>query len=135
MAIHRNGFSIIPFVLFTACQTMPYQGQAHDVKRKPNTEGVVAIPINYRPEDRQAAEQHMASNCGGKQIKVVEEGEAIIGEHTTSAGHETDRASTQHKVGSLFGVPVVSGEAAGHDTERSQTVTQLKEWQINYRCM
>lgn len=122
-------------ILFTGCQTMPYQGVARDIKRKPSVEGVVAIPLNFRDEDRSKAEQKMASNCGAGQYKVLEEGEVAIGQKTDSSGKETDRKSTQTQVGSLFGIPLTSGDAGGKNSESSQTTTQIKEWQIAYKCL
>lgn len=122
------------FVL-SGCQTVPYQGQARDIKRKPQEEGVVAIPLNFRDEDRLKADQRMQSNCSPGQFKVLEEGEVAIGQETKSSGKETDRRSTEHQVGKLFGIPVTSGEAGGKNTESSQVVTSIKEWQISYRCI
>jgi hypothetical protein len=122
-------------VILGGCQTVPYQGQAHDVKRKPSEEGVVGIPVNYRDEDRAKAETKMKSNCGEMAYKITEEGEVVIGQETTSSGHETDRASTQRQVGKLWGMPITSGEAGGHDTNRTERTSQVKEWQIAYKCM
>lgn len=121
--------------LLTGCQTMPYKGQAHDVKRRPQEEGVIGIPLNFRDEDRAVAEQKMKSNCSGMAFKIVEEGEVAIGQETKSTGRETDRKSTEHKMGSFLGMPVMSGEAGGKNTESSQVVTSVKEWQISYRCV
>jgi hypothetical protein len=122
-------------LLLNGCATVPYQGQAHDIKRRPQEEGVVGIPVKFRDEDRAKAEQHMQSNCGQLPYKILEEGEVAIGEETKTNGKETDRASNQRKVGSIFGMPVVSGEAAGKNTESSQVTTSVKEWQISYKCL
>lgn len=119
----------------TACQTVPYQGEAHDIKRKPQEEGLVGIPINYRDEDRSKATQHMQTNCAPYSYKILEEGEAAIGQQTKSNGKETDRKSSERQVGSLFGIPLNSGEAGGKNTESSQVITSIKEWQISYKCL
>ena len=118
----------------SGCQTVPYQGQARDVKKKPQEEGVIAIPSEFRDEDRAKADQKMAANCAPGAFKVMEEGEVAVGQKTESNTSESDRASSQTKVGSLFGIPLVSGQAAGKDSQSSQTTTQLKEWQISYKC-
>lgn len=121
-------------LIYSGCQTVPYEGQARDVKRKPQEEGVIAIPTNYKDEDRSKAVQKMQSNCTPGVYKILEEGEVTVGQETKSSGRETDRASTE-KTGSLFGIPIVSGEAKGKNTESSQVTTSLKEWQISYRCL
>ncbi len=77
----------------------------------------------------------MAGNCTPGAFKILEEGEVAVGSETKSSGHETNRASTEHKAGSLFGLPIMTGEAAGKNTETSQTTTQIKEWQISYKCV
>ena len=126
--------AVIALLGLTACQTVPYQGQARDVKKKPQEEGVIAMPLDPRDEDRAKAEQKMASNCAPGSFKVLEEGEVAIGQKTNSNSSETDRANKQSKVGSLFGIPLVSGQAAGKDQSSEQTTTQIKEWQISYKC-
>lgn len=122
-------------IVMAGCQTVPYQGQARDIKRRPQADGVVGIPINYRDEDRAKAELKMKSNCNPSAFQVLEEGEVAIGQETKTSGKETDRASSERKVGSLFGVPLMSGEAGGKNTESSQVTTSVKEWQISYKCI
>ena len=116
------------------CQTMPYQGQAHDVKRKPQLEGIVAIPVDPRPEDRAKADEHMKSNCGAMAVKVLEEGEVVVGQETQTSGNETNRESSRYKAGSLFGMPVMGGSAGGKDTNSNTVTKAVKEWQISYQC-
>lgn len=118
----------------TGCQTVPYQGQARNVKKKPQSNGVIAIDTNYRPEDRTKADQYMKENCAPMGVKVLEEGEVVVGQQTTSNNRETERDSTEHKVGNLWGIPLMSGEKGGKDTSSSATTTNLKEWQISYEC-
>jgi hypothetical protein len=126
-------FSIAGFVL-SGCQTVPYQGEAHDVKRKPQVAGIVAVPSNPRPEDRARADEHMKSNCGELAVRVLEEGEVVIGQETQGTSNENNRDDTRHKAGSLFGLPIMSGNASGKDTSTSSTTKSLKEWQISYEC-
>lgn len=120
---------------FVACQTVPYQGQAREVKRKPMEGGVIALVTDFRPEDRSKADEKMKSNCADSTVKILEEGEVAVGEKTTSNASQDYRSNSQKKVGSIFGMPLVSGQAAGTDTSTSSTTTQLKEWQISYECM
>ncbi len=124
------GFALV----YSGCQTVPYEGQARDVKKKPQEEGIIAIPTNYKDEDRSKAVQKMQSNCTPGVYKILEEGEVAVGQETKVSGKETDRASTK-QTGSLFGIPLTTGEAAGKNTESSQVTTSLKEWQISYRCL
>lgn len=120
--------------IMTGCQTVPYQGQARDVKRKPGVEGIISVPLDPKPEDRARADEKMRSNCGQMAVKVLEEGEVVVGQETQTSGRETDRQSSEHKVGSLFGVPVMSGDAGGKDTSTSTLTKSVKEWQIAYKC-
>ncbi len=133
MKLRRLIFAASLFMV--GCQTVPYQGQARDIKRKPQDEGVIGIPLNFRDEDRARAEQKMRSNCNPIAFKVLEEGEVVVGQEVKSSGRETDRKSTEHKVGSLFGVPLMSGDQGGKNTESSQVTSAVKEWQISYKCL
>ncbi len=133
MKLHRLIFAMSLFMV--GCQTIPYEGQARDIKRKPQDEGIVGIPLKFRDEDRARAEQRMRSNCTPIAFKIIEEGEVAVGQETKSSGKETERRSTEQKVGSLFGIPLVSGEAGGKNSETSQVTTSVKEWQISYKCV
>jgi hypothetical protein len=128
--------ALLTLTLFTqlGCQTVPYQGQARIVKLKPQAEGVLALPLDPKPEDRQVAEEKMKSNCNPKRFAVLEEGEVVVGEKTQTKESSEHKDSTQRKVGSLFGLPLVAGSGPGTDTESEQVKTQVKEWQISYKC-
>lgn len=121
-------------LLISACQTMPYQGEARDVKRKPKEGGVIAMKLNFRDEDRKKAEEKMASNCGTVPYKIMEEGEVAIGQETKSNSRDTKRDNSEKQVGSLLGIALMSGDKGGKDTESSSVVTSVKEWQIAYEC-
>ncbi len=135
----KNLFNIflllIGTTIFVSCQTVPYQGQAREVKRKPSEGGIIALTVDHRPEDRSKADEKMKSNCANSTIKILEEGEVAVGQKTTSNSSDSYRPSTQKKVGTLFGVPLVSGQAGGTDTASSATTIELKEWQISYECL
>lgn len=133
--IAKMAFAAGLTALLSNCQTVPYEGQAHDVKKKPQEEGVVAIPIKHRDEDRNKAIQRMQANCGPSEYKIIEEGEVAVGQEVKSSGKETNRDSTKQKVGSLWGIPLMSGEEGGKNTEGTQVTTAIKEWQISYKCV
>lgn len=121
--------------IFSGCQTVPYQGQAHDVKKRPQEEGVVGIPLPSRDEDRAKATERMQANCTPGQYKVIEEGEVAIGQEVKSSSQEDNRSNTQRQAGTLFGIPVMTGAAGGKDTSSSSVTTSVKEWQISYKCV
>ena len=125
--------AISGIVLLAGCQTMPYQPYARSVKVEPETGGIVALKLEHQDEDRAKAQSMMAQNCGGQTVKVLEEGEQVIGTETSSK--ETNEAGNNgHKVGSLFGIPVTSG--AKEASKNTATVTtNKKEWQIRYKCV
>lgn len=116
------------------CQTVPYEGQAREVKRKPQQEGVIALPSSPRTEDRAKAEVAMKSNCSPFPAKINEEGEVVVGQEVKSTASENDRQASKTNIGSLFGIPLTSGTEAGKDTHSSSTTTSIKEWQISYTC-
>jgi hypothetical protein len=127
-------FALVAMLIVSGCQTVPYQGVARDVKRKPGVGGTIAVPSNPRQEDRDRAAQAMISNCGNGNYKVTEEGEVVTGETTQASTRNDYRHSTQHQSGSFLGMPIVSGDPAGTDSSTTATKTQLKEWQIAYEC-
>lgn len=121
-------------LLVTGCQTVPYQGTARDVKRKPGVGGTVAVPLNPRQEDRDRATEHMISNCGNGNYKVTDEGEIVIGESTSADTRNDYRHNSQQQTGSFLGMPIVSGDPGGTDSHVNSTRTQMKEWQLTYEC-
>lgn len=120
----------------TACQTVPYQPYAREVKRQPGNGGEIALKAEHRDEDRAKATNLMASNCGTAAVNITEEGEVVVGQTTATSGRESyDQGSSGTKVGSLFGVPVMSGARdSGTNTSTTATTTALKEWNIKYTC-
>ncbi len=118
------------------CQSLPYQPYARDVKKRPQQSGLIALNLNHRQEDSALAQKMMASNCGQLKVKVIEEGEVVIGEKTTSNSNQRyESGESDATVGHFFGMPVV---AAGKDpstkTSAEASRMQIKEWQINYEC-
>jgi hypothetical protein len=130
-----RALAVAAAVLFmTACQTMPYQPYAREVKKKPSEGGVIALKTEHRPEDRQKAEQLMTTNCGSAQVKVTEEGEVVVGQKTNSnASSYADKKDESVNVG---GLSFLTGNQKNTvDTNSSSETTQLKEWQIVYNCV
>lgn len=121
-------------LLATGCQTVPYEGKARNVSVKPKRQGVISIPTEYRDEDRTKAETLMAKNCAPLAPEVVAEGEVAVGKKTNSNEKTTNRNSSETKVGSLFGLPLMSGDAGGTDASTSSTTMDIKEWHISYKC-
>ncbi len=122
--------------IFSGCQTAPYQAYARDVKKKPGQGGIIALKPDHRDEDQMKANQMMSVNCGASNVKVLEEGEIAVGQEVKSNADTTKSAGTSsRKVGSLFGIPLVSGGSDPKDSTSSSSVTtSIKEWQISYEC-
>lgn len=127
-------FFVIGLAFLSGCQTVPYQGQARDVKLKPQKEGIISIPVEFRDEDKAKAQLKMKQNCAPFDAQVLEEGEVAVGEKTDSTGTENKRESSEYKMGSFLGVPVMGGNPGGTDLAGSTTKTAIKEWQISYKC-
>lgn len=119
--------------ILCACQTV-YVPQARDVKRKPQTGGIIAMPTNFKPEDRQKADLLMKQNCGDLSVKIADEGEVVTGQSTKSNSNSTNRDDSQHEAGNLFGIPVIAGTGSGVESSNTAITTQLKEWQVAYDC-
>jgi len=127
-------FALAAVLVISGCQTVPYQGNARDVKRKPGVGGTIAVPLNPRQEDRDRANEHMISNCGNGNFKVTEEGEVVTGETTQANTRNDYRANSQQQTGTFLGMPVYAGDPGGTDSSTTATRTQLKEWQLTYEC-
>lgn len=128
--------AILAAAVLFGCQTMPYQPYARDVKKMPNKGGIIALHTEHRDEDRAKADMMMKKNCGDTPVKITEEGEVAVGQTTTGNATETKDAGSQgQKVGSLFGMPIMSGAAdPSKNTSSTTTTTAVKEWQIAYEC-
>ena len=116
---------VLSLVTFTACTTIPY---AREVKKKPLSGGTIALRTYHGPEDRAKADSMMQLNCGQNPVKVLEEGEVVVGEkkHTSAES----RPST-----SLFSFGNAQDANNGTSTYASTETTQVKEWQISYECI
>lgn len=128
--------SAVTMLVMAGCQTMPYQPYAREVKRQPGNGGEIALKQEHRDEDRMKAQSMMTSNCGAATVKVLEEGEVVVGQTTNSNASQTHNAGhSGQQVGTLFGIPVTSGaQQASNDTSMTATTTALKEWNIKYEC-
>ena len=111
-----------------------YVPQARDVKKKPHAGGIIALKTDHRDEYRQKAEMMMQATCKPQKFSVLEEGEIVTGQETKTVGNESNRDDSRYTAWNLFGIPVVSGQASGKESQQSSTTTQTKEWQISYAC-
>ena len=124
-------------VIVSSCQTLPYQPYARDVKKKPAQNGIIALKAEHRDEDRAKATVMMQSNCGPTPVKVLEEGEVVIGqESTTNSTTSKNAGESSVSMGSFLGLPLTSGGKDPSDSTSGKVSTsQLKEWQISYECV
>jgi hypothetical protein len=124
-------------VAVTSCQTLPYQPYARDVKKKPAQNGIIALKADHRDEDRARADLMMKSNCGAAPVKVLEEGEVVIGqESTTNSSTSKNAGESSNHVGNFLGLPILSGgKDPSENTTGKVSTSQLKEWQISYECI
>lgn len=125
------------FLGLSACQTLPYQPYARDVKKKPNQNGVIALKAEHRDEDRAKAQMMMEANCRPAPVKVLEEGEVVIGqESTTNSNTSKNAGESSVSMGSFLGIPMTSGGKDPSETTSAKvSTTQVKEWQISYECL
>jgi hypothetical protein len=126
--------ALICATIVSGCATIPYEPYAREVKKIPATSGVIALRETHQAEDRLKADQLMQSNCAGKSIEVLEEGEIATGTQTNASAKKTNDQENQGgvKIGSfVFG----GAEKDAENTNTQSTVTTLKEWRINYQCL
>lgn len=123
-------------LIISACQTMPYQPYAREVKKKPKTNGVIALKQNHNDEDKNKANMLMQNNCAPNPYNVIEEGEIVVGqEAVTNSNTSRNSGQSSQQVGSLFGIPVHStGTDPSESTSSKVTTNAVKEWQIVYEC-
>ncbi len=126
----KNAFIVLALVWLAGCVTIPYEPQAREVKRRPTAGGAIALNQNYRSEDRARADIMMKANCGNGDVKIVEEGEVVVGERAEAT---TGKNSTQTRNAFTLG-GLTFGERKPAETTTTQTV-QVKEWQIAYDCI
>lgn len=110
------------------CAIVPY---AREVKKKPSSGGVIALRTTHSPEDRAKADTLMRSNCGSAEVKVLEEGEVVVGEKTNSTANSNYHAGNP---GTQKGIFTFGASNPGYDTNTSQETVKLTEWQIQYEC-
>lgn len=63
-------------------------------------------------------------------VNILEEGEIVTGQETKTNSNETNCDDSRKSAGTLFGIPMMTGQASGKETLQSSLTTQLKEWQI-----
>lgn len=84
------------------------------VKSQPGNGGVIAMHDGLFGESaKDKAMKQAKGNCGGKKVKIVEEGEAKIGSKTS---------------GSTKG-----GKKSGDSTNESESTDKV-EWRMTYKC-
>ncbi len=129
--------SITALVAISSCQSLPYQPYARDVKKKPNQNGIVALKAEHRDEDRAKATTMMEANCRPAPVKILEEGEVVIGQESTTNSNTSKKAGeSSSEVGSFLGIPLMSGgKDPSESTSGKVSTSQLKEWQISYECI
>jgi hypothetical protein len=136
MKCNLNWLAALSLLAMAGCQTMPYQPYARSVKKKPGEGGVIAVTMAHQAEDMPKANEMMAQNCGEGKFKVTEESEVVVGTTTDSDASQThDGGESGKQVGTLFGLPITSGQRdASNNTHGRSTTSAVKEWQINYEC-
>lgn len=136
ISIVMKSLALTWLLCVVGCVSIPYQPYARDVKKKGQQGGVVALKLEHRDEDRAKAQSMMERTCQPLTVKVIEEGEVVVGQETKVKGNTSyNEGSKGEKVGDLFGMALISGKKApGQESESSSSTVQLKEWQITYEC-
>ena len=126
--------SYIPFfLLLSSCVTVPYKPYAREVKKLPGKGGVIALKSDHRSEDRTFADKKMTKNCKGNKMEVLQESEVSVGTKTDTVAEEA-KGRKKSGVLSIAGLSF-TGSKPSMETETSSVVTNVTEWQIEYRCL
>ena len=119
--------------LFTvSCAMVPY---AREVRKKPNAGGTIALKTYHNAQDRAQADLLMRSNCGTNEVKVTEEGEAVVGQVTSSNANTNYYGGRRNTANANWGTVTFGNYNPGESTNTTAETTQLKEWQIQYECV
>lgn len=119
---------LVAITYMVGCAMVPF---AREVKKKPTEGGVIALRLQHSPEDRAKADALMRSNCGSAEAQVMEEGEVVVGQKTNTVANSSFQAGSE---GTQHGVFTFGGSDPGVATNSSQETSQVKEWQITYKC-
>ncbi|MCT8334487.1 hypothetical protein NUH30_12460 [Leptospira sp. 85282-16] len=114
---------ILTFSIFN-CAT------ARVVSSKPGEGGTVALTSGFLKADEAKAEANnfMATNCGSKQVKILQEGEVVVG--TTTNVNQNTNVNAQRN-NTSFTKTNTNVSIASTQTSNTRNVT---EWQIEYAC-
>lgn len=99
------------------------------ITSKPGEGGTIAVTKGMSGEEaQQNAKNMMASNCGSKKVKVVKEGEVVVGTQTDVKQDTNFNANSQNK---SLTKATTSGNVS---TTQTATTKNITEWQIEYVC-
>lgn len=119
-------------IIFSGCAYVPY---AREAKKKPREGGVISLKSDHRPEDEQKAQAMMAANCGsGSSVKILEEGEVVVGERSSSNANKTNQMQNSGGLSLGSGFSLGGRARPSENTNTVSETTQLREWQIVYAC-
>lgn len=129
----KNVMLVTLVLTLASCAAVPYKPYAREAKKKPGSEGVIALKLDHVPEDRLLAENLMGKNCGANQVEILEEGEVVVGSSSTSSTNSRgEKGYNTISFGSLKGISMSPTDYSNSET--TTKISQEKEWQINYRC-
>lgn len=111
------------------CAMAPY---AREVKKKPSDSGTIALNVSHSAEDRAQADLLMRTNCGSKEFKILEEGEAVVGQRTST---NASASQTERVKGKSWGGFTIGSSAPTTEVSSSSVTSDVKEWQIRYECV
>lgn len=119
-------------LFMVSCAMVPY---AREVKKKPNAGGTIALKTYHNAQDRAQADLLMRNNCGTNEVKVTEEGEAVVGQVTNSNANTNYYSGSRNTASANWGTVTFGNYNPGESTNMTAQTTQLKEWQIQYECV
>ncbi|MCW7491959.1 hypothetical protein ND861_04745 [Leptospira sp. 2 VSF19] len=121
--IHLVMIGILTFSILN-CAT------ARVVSSKPGEGGTVALTqgILKSAEAKAEANNFMATNCGSKQVKILQEGEVVVG--TTTNVNQNTNVNAQRNNSSF----TKSNTNISVSTAQTSNTRNITEWQIEYAC-
>jgi hypothetical protein len=125
----KHNFLLLPafaaLLSLSSCMTPP-QPYAKTIEMEPGKGGVIMIHPSEDPIAHQKAEAMMQSNCSGKKVQILKEGETKIG--TASSG---DTQNNTRQSGFLDQLAGIGNKSESHT---NSATTDITEWRITYTC-
>ena len=114
--INLSPLGVLLLLTFVGCSSASY------VSYRPGSGGVIRVNPKDSEEARLQAEDLMRQTCAGKNYRIVEEGEAVIGKHKEREGNSYIEDTTR-----IFKKDSKTYRESGSSYD-------VTEWRLTFEC-